>query len=67
MQYYPATQLKRSFTVVLDIEQATAGYYFSKSSVLQRLIHQLKYNGNIEVGHQLGQWLGLQTEKKQSL
>ena len=30
---------------------------------MQRLIHQLKYNGNIEVGHQLGQWLGLQLQK----
>lgn len=59
----PGNPIEKIFYGRLNVEEATAGYYFSKSSVLQRLIHQLKYNGNIEVGHQLGQWLGLQIQK----
>ncbi|MEJ8842159.1 phosphoribosyltransferase family protein [Lacibacter sp. H375] len=59
----PGNPIEKIFYGRLDVEQATAGYYFSKNSVLQRLIHQLKYNGNIDVGHQLGQWLGLQLQK----
>jgi len=59
----PGNPIEKIFYGRLNAEQATAGYYFSKSYALQRLIHQLKYNGNIEVGHQLGQWLGLQLQK----
>ena len=59
----PGNPIEKIFYGRLNVEHSTAGYYFSKSSVLQRLIHQLKYNGNIEVGHQLGQWLGLQLQK----
>lgn len=59
----PGNPIEKIFYGRLNVEHSTAGYYFSKSSVLQRLIHQLKYNGNIDVGHQLGQWLGLQLQK----
>jgi ComF family protein len=59
----PGNPIEKIFYGRLNVEHATAGYYFSKSSVLQRLIHQLKYNANIEVGHQLGIWLGLQLQK----
>nr|WP_294904424.1 phosphoribosyltransferase family protein [uncultured Lacibacter sp.] len=59
----PANPIEKIFYGRLDIEQATAGYYFSKRSVLQRLVHQLKYKGNTEVGHQLGIWLGQQLQK----
>jgi ComF family protein len=59
----PGNPIEKIFYGRLNVEEATAGYYFSKSSVLQRLIHQLKYNGNVEVGRQLGQWLGLQLQK----
>ena len=59
----PGNPIEKIFYGRLNVEEASAGYYFSKSSVLQRLIHQLKYNGNTEVGYQLGQWLGLQLQK----
>ena len=59
----PGNPIEKIFYGRLNVQQATAGYYFSKSSVLQRLIHQLKYNGNTEVGRQLGQWLGLQLQQ----
>lgn len=52
--------IEKIFYGRLNVSSAAAGYYFTKSAVLQRLIHQLKYNGNRDVGYQLGQWLGLQ-------
>lgn len=39
-------------------EAATAQFYFTKESVLQRLMHQLKYRGNRELGRQLGAIMG---------
>ena len=56
----PGNPIEKIFYGRLEVASAGAGYYFSKNSVLQRLIHQLKYNGNLEAGQQLGQWLGLQ-------
>jgi ComF family protein len=40
------------------IKAAHAEYYFSKSSLIQHLIHQLKYKGNKDIGHFLGEMLG---------
>ncbi len=57
---HPGNPIEKIFYGRLEVNMAAAGYYFTKSSVLQRLIHQLKYNGNQDVGRQLGQWLGLQ-------
>jgi len=37
---------------------AAAHYYFTKGSLLQRLIHQLKYKGNRELGIYLGRLFG---------
>lgn len=54
--------IEKIFYGRLPIAHATAGYYFQKESVLQRLVHQLKYKGNKEVGWQLGKWLGLQLQ-----
>ncbi len=59
----PGNPIEKIFYGRLEVKLAGAGYYFTKNSVLQRLIHQLKYNGNQEVGRQLGQWLGLQLKK----
>ncbi len=42
----------------LNIAHAAAGYYFSKESLVQHLIHQLKYKNNKEVGEYLGKLLG---------
>ncbi len=42
----------------LPLASATAGYYFKKESLLQKLIHQFKYKGNKELGLQLGRLLG---------
>jgi len=60
---YAGNPIEKIFYGRLQIAHATAGYYFNKKSALQRLIHQLKYKGNKEVGWQLGKWLGLQLHK----
>lgn len=57
---YDGNPIEKIFYGRLPVSKATAGYYFHKQSVLQRLVHQLKYKGNKEVGWQLGKWLGLQ-------
>jgi ComF family protein len=42
----------------LSLTSATAQYYFIKESMMQRLMHELKYKGNRELGKQLGRLMG---------
>jgi len=42
----------------LPLYSATAGYYFTKESLIQQLIHQFKYKGDKVLGLQLGRLLG---------
>jgi ComF family protein len=44
----------------LPIVHGTAQYYFSKESLVQRLMHGFKYKGNKELGHFLGKLMGHQ-------
>lgn len=37
---------------------AHSEYYFSKNSLIQQLIHQLKYKGNTSIGYYLGELMG---------
>ncbi|RXK60370.1 ComF family protein [Lacibacter luteus] len=60
---YSNNPIEKIFYGRLNLKSATAGYYFHKHSVLQRLIHQLKYKGNKDVGLQLGKWFGIQLQK----
>jgi ComF family protein len=50
--------IAKKFYGRLPIEQATALYYFTKESLLQHLVHQLKYKGQKELGEQLGAIMG---------
>jgi ComF family protein len=43
----------------LPLVSATAQYYFTKESLMQRLMHQFKYKGNKELGLQLGRLMGI--------
>ncbi len=43
----------------LSLLSATAQYYFTKESLMQHLMHQLKYKGNKELGKQLGRLMGI--------
>jgi|SRR5215831_11298148 len=47
----------------LPVVNATAQYYFTKESLMQRLMHQLKYKGNKELGKQLGRLMGIDLGK----
>jgi len=55
---YENNPIERKFYGRIPVHAATAQYYFSRNSVLQRLVHQLKYNGNKELGCQLGRLMG---------
>lgn len=52
--------VEKRFYGRLPIQTATAAYYFTKESLMQHLMHQLKYKGNKEVGVYLGKLLGYQ-------
>lgn len=47
----------------LPITTASAQFYFTKESLMQHLMHQLKYKGNKELGIQLGRIMGDQLRK----
>ena len=51
--------IEKIFYGRVDVTEAMAAYYFTKHSVLQQLIHTLKYRNNKEVGLQLGRWMGV--------
>lgn len=55
--------LKEKFEEWLTIQNATALFYFQKEGLVASLIHQFKYNGIIEIGVFLGNWLGHQIKE----
>lgn len=57
--------IEKIFYGRLNIQNATAAFYFSKQSLIQHLLHQLKYRGNKEAGYFLGKMLGYQLSKSQ--
>lgn len=50
--------IEKIFTGRLNIQHVTATYYFTKDSLLQFLMKQLKYNNNESIGLYLGKMLG---------
>lgn len=52
--------VEKKFYGRLKIEQAGAGFYFTKHGLLQHLISELKYKNNKEMGFYLGKLLGYQ-------
>jgi ComF family protein len=57
---HPENPAEKAFWGRLPIKAATAQYYFTKESLMQRLMHQLKYKGNRELGYFLGRLMGQQ-------
>ncbi|MCS6917023.1 MAG: ComF family protein [Chitinophagales bacterium] len=53
-------ELERHFWGRVPLRRATAFCYFQKGSRLQRLIHQLKYEGRTDIGRYLGKLYGLE-------
>lgn len=50
--------LEKDFWGRIHLTAAHSEFYFAKDSLIQRLIHQLKYNGNQDIGIYLGQLMG---------
>lgn len=50
--------VEKTFYGRLNIKAAGAAYYFTKDSLMQHLITQLKYHGNKEIGNYLGKLTG---------
>lgn len=57
---YPDNPVHKLFWGRLQLQNATAQFYFTKESLMQHLMHQFKYKGNKELGLQLGRIMGLQ-------
>lgn len=55
--------VEKTFYGRLNIANATSAYYFTKDSLLQHLMFQLKYRNNKNVGIYLGKQLGYQLQQ----
>ncbi|WP_299221533.1 ComF family protein [uncultured Aquimarina sp.] len=53
-----AKKIEKVFYGRAKIENATSLLVFEKDSLVQNLIHNLKYRGREEIGKELGIWLG---------
>lgn len=51
--------VEKMFWGRMPLVNATAVYYFTKESLMQRLMHQFKYRGNKNLGFQLGRLMGI--------
>lgn len=57
---FPNNPVEKIFWGRLPVTCATAQYYFTKESLMQRLMHQFKYKSNKELGICLGKLMGHQ-------
>jgi ComF family protein len=57
-EIHPNNPVEKSFWGRLPIINAAAHLYFTKESLVQHLMHQLKYKGNKDLGLQLGRLMG---------
>jgi ComF family protein len=55
---YANNPVEKIFWGRLPLVSATAQYYFTKESLMQHLMHELKYRGNKELGLQMGRLIG---------
>jgi ComF family protein len=55
---YANNPIEKIFSGRLKIEAAHAEFYFAKESLIQHLVHQLKYKSNKEIGIYLGEMMG---------
>lgn len=55
----PDNPVEQKFYGRLPVDRAAALYYFTAGSVVQRLMHELKYRHNRELGWQLGRLMGI--------
>ena len=55
--------IEKLFWGRLPVRYATAQYYFTKESLVQRLMHRFKYKGDKDLGLFLGRLIGYQLEE----
>jgi ComF family protein len=55
---HPDNPVEQTFYGRLAVRNAAAGYFFTKESLLQHLLIQLKYRNNKDIGFYLGKLLG---------
>jgi len=60
---YANNPVEKKFIGRIPVETAMAQFYFSKASVLQQLIFNFKYGGNLLLGKQLGRSMGNSLEQ----
>ena len=58
-EHLPGNPVEKKFWGRLPVQQAMARYFFTRGSLIQELIHQVKYNGNRKLGIQLGRMMGI--------
>ena len=51
-------QIEKDFWGRINLVAACSQFYFSKEFLIQRLIHQLKYKGDTQIGFYLGEMMG---------
>jgi ComF family protein len=56
----PDNPVEKSFYGRLNLQAAGASFYFTKDSIMQNLLAELKYKQNISVGFYLGRLMGYQ-------
>jgi ComF family protein len=54
----PGNPVEKKFWGRLEVQAATAEYYFVRHSIIQYLMHALKYKGDKDLGLQLGRFIG---------
>src|SRR5689334_2218464 len=62
-QAHPANPVEKMFWGRIPLTAATAQFYFTKDSLAQQLIHELKYKGNKALGLYLGRQLGMSLQQ----
>lgn len=56
----PSNSIEQSFWGRVNIERATAYFFFKKGSYYQKLLHKLKYKNQPEIGVELGKQFGVE-------
>lgn len=57
-EHHANNPIEKIFWGRLPVSAAHSQFFFTKESILQHLIHQLKYKGNKEIGVYLGELMG---------
>lgn len=55
--------VKKTFYGRVQLEAATALFYFHKKGRVQQLLHHLKYQGDEDIGRVFGNWLGAELQE----